>query len=172
MRRTLRFFLLLAAGGLCSCAYPSAYRPAWLNQFSTPQHRYYTYRRRRSEHSRLARVRSHRQSIDTVKITEPAAITEGAIAAPPAPPDSRPQVTLTLAGDNEDRERAQNLLQKTDAKLIEAGRRPLSDAQKENYERATQLAGRARRALANNDYTAASSLAGKAWALSADMNRK
>jgi hypothetical protein len=166
------FLAVFVAGGLCSCAYPGGYNPAWLNQFMAPQPTSYSaYRRSRyHEHWRVAHVRSHHRDSDVAKKAAPTATIEDAAAVPSPAPVARPQVTLTLAGDNQDRERARNLLRKTDATLVQVSRRPLSNVQKETYERASELAGRARRAFANDDYAAASSLAVKASALSAEMN--
>jgi hypothetical protein len=175
MHKSLRIIALLVAGTFCSCAYSDGYQAQWLNQFVAPARSYYSSssRSRPSTRTRIARVHSHRHqpdSVRTVELTPPTA--DGAIdRVTPLPAlVAKPQVTLTLAGDSRDREHAQALLRKTDTTLLEASRRPLNDVQRESYERASQLAGRARRALATNDDAAASSLAVKAWALSADMS--
>ncbi len=72
-----------------------------------------------------------------------------------------------MAGDSGDRERAQRLLESADENLVWARGRHLGAAQKEIYERASELTGSAHRALADNDCAAASSLASKASLLAA-----
>ncbi|GEM_PF-5395769 len=173
-KSSVRLVALLMAGGFCSCAYPGGYQAQWLNQWAAPRHNYSSSFRhgRRSEHTRIAHLRSRRGEPDyaaTVKATVPSEDSTVNRLMPPALA-SRPHSTVTLAGDSRDRQRAQALLRKTDVTLLQARRHPLNGAEKENYERASQLAGRARRALAADDYTAASSLAMKAWSLSAGMS--
>jgi hypothetical protein len=77
--------------------------------------------------------------------------------------------SLSLAGDSRDRARAQRTLDAVDSKLGRVHAGSLSAPQKETYNRANQLAKRARRALADGDDAAASSLATKASSLSSGI---
>jgi hypothetical protein len=72
---------------------------------------------------------------------------------------------LSLAGDNQDRDSALRLLQSVDSKLLAINLRKLRGSDREAYDRAVQLAKRARGCLDDHDYAAASSLAAKASSL-------
>jgi len=162
---------------LAGCDSMGVYLPPWLASSTSPHPAYYTsyssYRHSRSnEHAHTARTRyaSRESSATTTADLSVAPEANHGVAdrtAPPATPN--PPVTLSLAGDSGDRDRAQRLLQTADENLVRARARHLSAAQKETYERASQLAWRARRALADNDCAAASSLAGKASSLAAGI---
>jgi hypothetical protein len=175
MRKSFSHFLLMcAAGTVSSCANLGIYPPPWQNALLNPQPSYSaSYRRSRyGEHPRVAHTRRVRHEAapaapvtaadaDSAPVRQESGPTEAA-STPPA---------LTLAGDSGDRERALRLLDRVDNDLDRARSRPLTAAQRESYARASELANRARRALAENDCAAASSLARKARSLAAAVNR-
>jgi hypothetical protein len=181
MHKWAAMFVAVTMAGLFSaCDYVSAYRPPWLSYYSPPPQRSYyssnppSYRHHYSERARTTRSRSTPRESGAPATAErsappPASDHIGTDNAAPAAAVSHPP-SLTLAGDSEDRERAQALLEKTDANLDRVRGLRLSTAQKETYKRASQLASRARQALADNDCAAASSLAGKALSLAAGIN--
>ncbi len=175
MRRWfLRFLTVALAGIFSACAYAPAYRPPWLVS-APPQRTYSSYRHSRSsERARAARSRSVARESSPATTTDLGAdrAAGDSAARGSAAVSSPPPVSLSLAGDSHDRERAQRLLVDADADLHLASKRRLSAAQRETYERASQLAHRARRALADNDCAAASSLAGKASSLAAGISGK
>ncbi len=161
---------------LSGCDLIGAPQPPWLN-LSPPQRPSYSYAARRhirvSEHSRSARTgysESASRAPAQSDLAPPPAVNSAERAATPSTAVSAAPITLSLAGDSGDRQRAQHLLQVTDANLMRARSRHLSAAEQETYQRASQLASRARRALADNDCAAASSLAGKASSLAAGLS--
>jgi len=172
--RRYRFLAVVCACLYFGCAGYDPYRAPWDNLFSPP--RYYSTsrysssreRHRRSEHHRVARNRpaggesttSARESVpsDTDRVT------------PVSTAASSPRASLSMAGDSGDRAHAQRLLAAVDTKLSRAHAHGLKGSQKETYERASQLAHRARRALADDDCAAASSLATKASSLAAGIS--
>jgi hypothetical protein len=178
-KRTFGLAALTLACLLSGCDYIGASRPPWLFSATPPQRAHYSsysaYRhshsneRTRSAHTRYASRESGTATTADLSTTPRA---DHAVADRPAllpAAATNPPVSLSLAGDSGDRERAQHLLESADQDLVRARRRRLSAAQEETYERATQLARRARRALAENDCAAASSLAGKASSLAAGI---
>jgi hypothetical protein len=168
--------LVIALADLCSaCAYVEAYRPAWTYP-SPPQRTYYSSSRHHAHSARNHRHQSSAEaSADSAEpatgdrpATEDRAVTESTRPAPAVA--SNPPVSMSLAGDSGDRERAQQLLGNAEANLGRARRHHLTQSQKATYERANQLATRARHALADNDCAAASSLASKASSLAAGIS--
>ncbi len=160
-----------------ACEYMGPYRPPWLiNDDSNSRRTYsssYRYRHTRSQRARVAQTRAApRDSIASGTHDEAAGVERVAIERPvPAPAVApAPEANLSLAGDVSDRQRALNLLARTSDELTRARAHALTKAQRENYERARQLASRARRALAEDDCAAASSLALKASSLAAGIN--
>jgi len=175
---SLAFLAVALASFLSACDLVSAYRPYWLSpSYYAPQHTYYSSSSstRHHEHVRSARNRTTvhgstaASSADSESETPAVSRPSTDHAAPPPAASSAP-VSLSLAGDSGDREQAEHLLEKTNASLHRAHRRHLTDAQKQTYERASQLATRARQALADNDCAAASSLAGKALSLASELS--
>ncbi len=172
-KRTVRLPAMALACLFSACGYP--YRPPWLNSYLPYQRTYYSSYRRSRVHSTRSRSASHESSASTaVDSPEPPTadrpVTESTAPAPAAA--SNPPVSLSLAGDSGERERALHLLENANANLVRARRHRLTAAQKETYERASQLASRARRALADNDGAAASSLASKASSLAAGISAR
>jgi hypothetical protein len=175
-RKPYSFFNpLLAAVCACiyfGCASYNPYRSPWDNLFSPPRYypRYSTSRHRRGERRRVAHNRSPGEST-TTNASESAPPDTGRAmpATAAAPAASEPPASLSLAGDGGDRARAQRLLKTVDTKLGRARAHGLKGSQKETYERASQLAHRAHRALADDDSAAASSLATKASSLAAGI---
>ncbi len=176
---TLAMLLLCSFWG---CADTGISRPPWLNSlWPSPPAPYSTtssYRHHRSnERVRSARrYRAPRESSATASVNPSASPKVDNVSTDRTTPPvavSRPTpVSLTLAGDSGDRERAQQLLANANENLTRARAQRLTAAQKATYERASQLASRARRALADNDCAAASSLAGKASSLAAGINNR
>ncbi len=162
---------------LSGCDFVGASPPPWLNSLPPPQRPYYSYSSRRhirsSERAGSARTRyAKRESSATSNTDLPPPAVDNAgndRATAPSAAVSNPAVTLSMAGDSGDRQQAQRLLEAADASLIRARGRHLTAAEEETYQRAIQLASRARRALADNDCAAASSLAGKASSLAAGI---
>ena len=155
MHKMVRLSLVSLATVCAACASAGSYsQPPWMNFFVSPAPTYSASRER--HHSRHSRV-AHNHS----PVRESAVTTVSAGSVPddkPAPAPvvaSNAPVTLSLAGDGMDRTRAQQLLVTVDSRLERVHSRKLSKSQKETYERASQLAGRARRALADNDCAAA-----------------
>jgi len=185
MRKPARGVLVLFCACLYfGCANYDPYRAPWDNLFSpsrpsyssassrsyysSPSYSTSYERHRRSEHRRVARNRSS-GSESTASRGED--ISPNTDRPPPATTlASNPPASLSLAGDGGDRARAQHLLTSVDAKLMRIHAQSLKGAQKETYERATQLAHRAHRALADDDCAAASSLAAKASSLAAAIH--
>jgi hypothetical protein len=177
MPKRLVLVLILAAL-VSACDYLGSSRPPWLNyavpaqpSAYNPAPSYSSYRRGRpAERVHIAHSRSTRESnpARSAEVENSRVNTDRASSAP-APAVSSPPVSISLAGDNGDRQRAQHLLEETDANLDRARAQHLTASQKETYRRASQLANRARRALADNDCAAASSLAGKAVSLAAGL---
>jgi len=173
MRKSFSHFLLVClAGAVSSCASLGIYQPPWQNARFNPQPSSYR-RSRYSERTRVAHTRRVRREpapaapaaaadADSAPVRQESSTTEAASTQPAA---------LTLAGNSGDRERALQLLDRADTELDRARTRPLTAAQQESYARASELANRARRALAENDCAAASSLARKARSLAAAVNR-
>jgi hypothetical protein len=169
MHKMVRLSLVSLATVCAACASAGSYsQPPWMNFFVSPAPTYSASRER--HHSRHSRV-AHNHS----PVRESAVTTVSAGSVPddkPAPAPvvaSNAPVTLSLAGDGMDRTRAQQLLVRVDSRLERVHSQKLSRSQKETYERASQLAGRARRALADNDCAAASSLAAKASSLASGL---
>jgi hypothetical protein len=174
-----RIVLVVAMACVFSaCSYIGAYEPPWLRSaFSPPPPQpqrttYSTSYRRSREHARIAhRSSTPAESGEATTGSAPAANERAAIdRTPPAAIPSPPPVSLSLAGDSGDREEAKSLLKRTDANLAQARARSLNREEQETYDRASQLANRARRALADNDCAAASSLAGKALSLASGIS--
>ena len=169
-----RFFctllVVVCASVYFGCAGYNPYRSPWDNLFSPP--RYYSTsrysRHHRGEHRRVARNRPAGGASTTTSASESAPSTTDR-AAPVSTAASSPRASLSMAGDGDDRTHAQRLLSAVDTKLGRARARGLKGSQKESYERASQLAHRAHRALADDDSAAASSLATKASSLAADI---
>ncbi len=164
---------------LTGCDIVSSYHPPWLISSTSVQHTYAASypssrhsrfnKRARGAHRRYA-SRESSTKIKADLVTGPRAdhaVADRAGPLPAAVPN--PPVSLSLAGDSGDRERALHLLESADENLVRARGQRLSAAQKETYERASQLATRARRALADNDCAAASSLASKASSLASGI---
>jgi hypothetical protein len=85
---------------------------------------------------------------------------------PPQPPPPAPVVTL----DNSDaRAHAQLLLEQTRLKLAHTNQAELPDSALSTYQQANDLIVAAQRAMADQDYLAASSLAEKASALTSQL---
>ncbi len=179
-KRTAAFAVIVAFLSLFwGCADTGVSRPPWLNALWPSPPAPYSYRHRRStERVRSARrSRAPRESSATASAnpgSSPSAdhVRTDRTTPPPADTSSAVPVSLTLAGDSGDREQAQRLLASADENLLRARGRHLTAAQQETYQRASQLASRARRALADNDCAAASSLAGKASSLAAGINNR
>jgi hypothetical protein len=180
MPKRLVLVLTLAAF-FSACDYLGTSRPPWLNYVMPaqpgayyPAPSYSSHRRSHpAERVHIARSRSTRESNSarSAEVQDSRVNTDHASSAP-APAVSGPPVSISLAGDNGDRQRAQHLLEEADANLDRARAQHLTASQKETYRRASQLANRARRALADNDCAAASSLAGKAVSLAAGLGGK
>ena len=161
---------------VCACLYFGCagydpYRSPWDNLFSPPRRTYYSTSRehhRRSERRRVARNRPASGESTTTSASEGVS-PDTRRAAPATTVVSDAPASLSLAGDGGDRAHAQRLLAAVDTKLVRARARGLKGSQKETYERASQLAHRARRALADDDCAAASSLAAKASSLAAGI---
>jgi hypothetical protein len=175
-------FLSALLAVVCACLYfgcagYNPYRSPWDNLFSPPRYypHYSTARHRRGERRRVAHNRSPGGEPTTTNASESVPPDTGrapapaAAAAPAASAASEPPASLSLVGDGGDRARAQRLLKTVDTKLGRARAHGLKGSQKETYERASQLAHRAHRALADDDSAAASSLATKASSLAADI---
>lgn len=176
-KRTVAFgtLAMLLLCSLSGCADTGISRPPWL--WPSPPAPYSStssYRHHRSERVRSARrYRAPRESSVTDSVNPRVDnISTDRTTPPPVAVSSPAPVSLTLAGDSGDRERAQHLLASADENLLRARGRRLTAEQKATYERASQLASRARRALADNDCAAASSLAGKASSLAAGINNR
>jgi hypothetical protein len=170
-----RLLAMVCACLYFGCAGYDPYRSPWDNLLS-PSRTYYSSPRystsrvhhHRSEHRHLARNRPAGGESTTTSASEStppdtARVTPVSTAAPIR------SASLSLAGDGDDRAHAQRLLAAVDTKLGRARAHGLKGAQKETYERASQLAHRAHRALADNDCAAASSLATKASSLAAGI---
>jgi hypothetical protein len=172
----LRLLAISLAAGLYACSSMPAVQAPWLKAYVAPPQRAYYSAYRRSSYGQRARAthvrRARHETVSAVAADKPA--TPVSAAAEHSPPGAAyPQtIALTLAGDNADRERAIASLDLTGAELARAHSQPLSAAQEQNYLRASELASRARQALADNDCAAASSLARKARSLAAIVNEK
>ena len=94
---------------------------------------------------------------------EPAAI---ATPAPPAEPLPKPTVTLA---DGPSKERAQQLLDDTGAKLAKIDRSTLGADSATTYDQANNFLQAGRRAATEDDYVAASGFAAKASVLAAKL---
>jgi hypothetical protein len=168
---TVRLLAMALAAWCSACSYIDAYRPAWTYP-SPPQRTYYSSHRHRVHIARSHSAPHESSAATTADWDEPPSedrpVTKSTAPAPA--PASNPPVSLSLAGDSGDRERAQHLLENADANLHRARRQHLTADQKETYERASQLAKRAHRALAENDCAAASSLASKASSLASGIS--
>ena len=170
--------------GLCSgCSYFEAYQlpqwnwPAWMMPQSAapPAPAPAPPRSSRSSYRHRSHVaRNHNAPRQPAKVYSDEGAGPPAPAKPASAPSSpsTPPVSLTLAGDSGDRQRAQQLLDDADASLMRARKRHLTSTETLTYERASQLANRARRALQENDCAAASSLASKASSLAAGINER
>jgi hypothetical protein len=173
-----RSLLIAAIAGIFSaCGYIGAYWPPWLKpDYTSPppapppaQHTTYSSSHRRNrERARIAHRSAKTREVEEASVPPPVENVAVDRTAPASMPNA-PKVSFTLAGDTEDRAEAESLLKKTDANLAQARARSLTEAQRETYDRASQLANRARHALADNDCAAASSLAGKALSLAAGL---
>lgn len=164
MHKMVRLFLVSLAAVCAACTNTASFHPPWMNFFAPPAPAYSASRER--HHNRHWRVAHNHSSVGKSAVTT----VSGGTAKPAAPVmASKVPVTLSLAGDGVDRTRAQQLLETADSKLERVHSRILSKSQKETYERASQLASRARRALADNDCAAASSLAAKASSLASGL---
>jgi hypothetical protein len=166
--------LVCLAGTFSSCANIGAYQAPWLGQSGT-QPTYYAHSRRSRSSQRSRPVRSRMARHEPTPPPADATATADAEKAPAveergATGGYTAPAALTLAGDNGYREHALQLLHTVDAELDRARTRPLTAAQQQSYARASELADRARRALAENDYAAASSLARKARSLAAAVS--
>lgn len=170
MHNALRLVALILALTCAACANSGYYAP-WADWFSPPHQSYYSAsrtRHRRSEHWRVAHNRRPvRESVARTDVTGSA--TEIAPAPAASKRNSNPTVTLSLAGNGVDRTHAEHLLNSVDIELKQAHNRHLSQAEQQTYDRATQLAGRARHALVDDDCAAASSLAAKASSLASAL---
>jgi hypothetical protein len=95
---------------------------------------------------------------------EPAAVATP--AAPPVEPVSKPTVTLS---DGPSKERAQQLLDETGAKLAKVNRSRLGADSATTYDQAYNFLQAGRRAATDDDYVAASGYAQKAAVLAAKL---
>lgn len=113
-----------------------------------------------TEHARHPRISRSRHP--------PARVVPAAVAtpAPVAEPLLKPTVTLA---DGPSRERAQQLLNDTGAKLNKVDRRTLGADSATTYDQATNFLQAGRRAATENDYVAASGYAEKASVLAAKL---
>ena len=174
--RRYRFLAVVCACLYFGCAGYDPYRAPWDNLF-WPGRTYYSSsrysssreRHRRGEHRRVARNRPAGGEPTTTSATE-SVPTDTDRVTPVSTAASSPRASLSMAGDSGDRAHAQHLLAAVDTKLSRARAHGLKGSQKETYERASQLAHRARRALADDDCAAASSLATKASSLAAGIS--
>jgi hypothetical protein len=171
MFKLVRLFLMVLASALAACSSQSYYMP-WSNWFSQSHPYYYSAshprHHTRSERRRLAHNRPPAPDTGTKTVVASSDKDSKTATAAPASPSS-PPVSLSLAGDGVDRTQTQELLKSVDTKLGRVHARRLNKVDKETYERASQLASRARQALAEDDYAAASSLAAKASSLASGL---
>ena len=170
MHKMVRLSLVSLATVCAACASAGSYsQPPWMNFFvSAGANLFGLARAAPLQDTRASRTIIH-QFVDTAVTTVSAGSVPDDKPAPAPVVASNAPVTLSLAGDGMDRTRAQQLLVRVDSRLERVHSQKLSRSQKETYERASQLAGRARRALADNDCAAASSLAAKASSLASGL---
>jgi hypothetical protein len=139
----------------------------------SPHYSYYSNHRHShySERVRTAHNHSTLRPSTTTAVADDRANPPGSerVAAERPAPASASPTTLTMAGDSGDRAHARSLLSSVDSQLDRVHSGHLSASEKESYTRASQLAQRARRALADDDCAAASSLAAKASSLAAGL---
>jgi hypothetical protein len=151
------------------CANYDSYRSPWQNLMYPSRPRTYYYSSRPRHHSHY-RVVHNRETVPESPVTAARTGGEPATDHTAAVTPTAPTGTLSMAGDGGDRTRAKRLLDAVDSKLTRVHTGSLSAPQKETYDRASQLARRAHRALADDDAAAASSLATKASSLASDIN--
>jgi hypothetical protein len=168
-KRAVKLLVVVFACLYFGCAGYDPYRPPWQQNWFSPAPRTY-YSSSRRHHSRWRVAHNHQQAPES-------GVTAARASADPATDHTAPATgaanagssSLSLAGDSRDRARAQRTLDTVDSKLGRVHAGSLSAPQKQTYDRASQLAKRAHRALADGDAAAASSLATKASSLSSGI---
>jgi hypothetical protein len=87
----------------------------------------------------------------------------------PAPPPSSPAPLVTLQNSGDAKADAQHLLAQARVQLARVNRAELAESTASTYQQANELINAAQRAMADQDYLAASSLAEKASALTSQL---